>query len=315
MRITPACLLVVPCLAVPALADEVVLVTGEKLTGTITSSEGETVVLEHPVLGRLVIPKSKLAAPTPPVSPVAPVAPVAPATPAPAPAAPPAPPEDPNPWKFKVEAGVTGSAGNVEQSDLHAAISTVLDNDARKVQAKAAMTRSEIEGEKTKDQSFVEATHDWKFKDSPWTVFVTGRGDFDRFQDWDERASLGVGAGYLVFSEKTFTARARAGLAATREWGASGPDRGDWRPEALAGAEANWQPNATNTVEVKTTVYPDLNAGGEYRWISSAAWSIKLSTTSSLSLKLGIENEFDSHREAPFDENDFKYFAALLWEF
>lgn len=296
-----------PFLAASAFADEVVLVTGEKLTGTITSSDGTHVVLEHPVLGRLVIPRSKLhpSAPSPDAIPAAP----------PAPVAPPAPPAPPNPWKFKVEAGVSGSAGNTEQSDLHAAISAVLDDDERKIQAKAAMTRSETEGVKTKEQSFIEATHDWKFKDSPWTVFVTGRGDFDRFQDWDERASLGAGAGYLLFDEKTFKARARGGLAATREWGSSDPDREDWRPEALIGGEATWLANDTNTIEVKTTVYPDLDETGEFRWISSAAWSIKLSKESSVSLKLGVENEYDSHREAPFDENDFKYFAALLWEF
>lgn len=315
MRLTSAflgfVLVSAPFLAATAFADDVVLVTGEKLTGTITSMEGDSIVLEHPVLGRLVIPKSKVSVPLNGAEPIMPKPPVAP----PEPPAPPAPPAEPNPWKFKVEAGVSGSAGNTEQSDLHAAISAVLDNDARKVQAKAAMTRSETEGVKTKEQSFVEATHDWKFKDSPWTVFVTGRGDFDRFQDWDERASVGVGAGYLLFNEKTFTARARGGLAATREWGSTDPDREDWRPEALIGGEATWMPNDTNTIEVKTTVYPDLDETGEFRWISSAAWSIKLSKENSLSLKLGVENEYDSHREAPFDENDFKYFAALLWEF
>ena len=48
--------------------------------------------------------------------------------------------------------------------------------------------------------------------------------------------------------------------------------------------------------------------------VGTAAWSIKLSTDG-LSLKLGIEDEYDTHREDPFEKSDLKYFLALLYEF
>ena len=289
-----------------ALADEVRLSTGEVLHGTIVERNDTSVILDHPVLGRLVIPVAQTAAASPTAEPT-PAAATAPAAPVATPA--------PSPWKFSAELGASGSSGNTDQSDLHAAIGALYEDDVRRLKADAGWATSKTDGDKTKNQQFVEATHDWLFNDSPWSVFATGRMDWDEFQDWDRRATVGGGVGYLAVKQDDLSVRLRAGLVFTREWGSSDPDREDWRPEGLLGAEANWKLNETNTIEAKATWYPDLHDTGEYRIVTSAAWSVKLSTESALSLKLGAEDEYDSHAEEPFDSNDFRWFAALLYEF
>jgi hypothetical protein len=83
----------------------------------------------------------------------------------------------------------------------------------------------------------------------------------------------------------------------------------------LIGLETLWKPNELNTIEARSTCFPDLDETGEYRVLSAASWSIKIAKDSGLALKLGVEHEYDSHREPPFEKSDFRYFAALLWEF
>jgi putative salt-induced outer membrane protein YdiY len=287
MRRVAACCLV--SLAGVAFGDEVELSTGEKLKGTIVSRDAEKIVLDHPVLGRLTIPAAQIK--------------------------PEAPPPEPDDWKFKAELGATGSSGNVDQSALHAAVSAVLDNDARRLKAEVGHSSAETEDVKTQDKTFAEATHDWKFKGSPWSLFVTGRMDWDEFQDWDRRATLGVGAGYALSDTDELKARLRLGFAETREWGASDDDNNRWRPEALLGAEASWKLNETNSIDGKVTYYRDLRETSEWRAIGALSWSVKLAKESPLSLKFGVEDEYDTHRDAPFEKNDFRYFAALVAEF
>ncbi len=270
-----------------ARADDVELVTGEKLTGTIVSRDAEKIVLDHPVLGRLTIPVSQLKPPAPP----------------------------PPPWKFKAELGASGSRGNVDQSDLHAAIGAVLDDDARRLKMDLVHTQAKTGGTKTADNTYFEAIHDWKIKDSPWSAFATGRLDWDRFQDWSSRASIGAGAGYALSDTKDLKARVRAGMAATREWGGSESKNNHWRPEATLGGDATWNLNETNTIEGQITYYRDLKETSDYRMLGSIAWSVKLAKDSPLSLKFGLEDEYDTHRDAPFKKNDLRYFAALVCTF
>jgi hypothetical protein len=215
-RIALAALFVLTA-SLPALADEIELVTGERLRGIIVERDDAKVILNHPVLGTLIIPAANVKPGTP-----EPAAPAAPAKgpdgkPAPAPAVPPAPPA-PSPWKFRVEFGASGSSGNTDQSDLHAAVSALYETEKRRFKAEGGWANAETDNERTKNQQFVAAIHDWFIKDSKWSFFVSGRKDWDDFQDWDHRASVGAGVGYAFVKRDDFELRGRVGLAATHEW-------------------------------------------------------------------------------------------------
>jgi hypothetical protein len=270
-----------------ARADDVELATGEKLKGTIVTRDAKQIVMDHPVLGRITIPVEKLAPPPPPK------------------------PE----WTFRAEFGASGTDGNVDQSALHAAVGAILDNDKRRFKAELGWFRAETEDVKTADKTHLEAIHDWKFAGSKWSVFAAGRVDWDDFQDWEERASIGAGVGYALVDERDLKSRVRVGFAETREWGGSDDDDDGWRPEGLLGADLFWNVNDTNTIEARVTYFPDLRDGGEYRVVGSVSWSVKLAVDSPLSLKIGVDDEYDSHRDAPFEKNDLRYFAALVATF
>ena len=65
----------------------------------------------------------------------------------------------------------------------------------------------------------------------------------------------------------------------------------------------------------QATYYPDLSDTPEYRTLSVAGISYKLDDQGTLSLRAGVEHEYDTHRQDPFKRTDVRYFALLVMEF
>ncbi len=299
MRKKSAAAFLLVCSGALAWGDEVKLLSGETLTVTDVKTDGTHVTMVHPVLGRLEVPAThvteikhndgtKVTGTGDPI------------------------PEPPPKWKFRAELGVNGSSGNTRTQDLRAAIGALLETPSERWKFDGVYNRSKTDGEVTKKNWYLQGLHDWLFKDSPWLLFAQARYDWDDFQPWDSRISAGVGIGYTLIKNDDTQLRLRAGFFETRENG--GPNDGEWRPEGMLGADASHKLSKSQTLEGAITWYPDLQEAGEYRILASAAWSIKL-TDNGLSLKAGVEEEYDTHRESPFERADVKYFAALLYEF
>jgi len=298
-----------PSVAAPAgtQPDTVELDTGDRLRGRVLSRTLTEVVLDHPVLGKLTIPADRVKQAANSLG--QPYA-VAPAAPAPAPP----PPE----WKFSGELGVNGTEGNVDSQDLRAAVQALLETPDHRWKFGAGWMRSETEDVKTKEQGYVEGLKDFLYPGSPWFWFLQARMDWDDFQLWDSRFTGGFGAGYTLYDTEAFKLRFRAGLNYAREFNVSEtlyPDYEDDRWEGLLGAESVWKITKDQSLEGKVTWYPDLEESGEYRIVGSLAYSINLSESGSLALKIGLEEEYDTHRVDPAEESDFKYFIALLFRF
>jgi putative salt-induced outer membrane protein YdiY len=290
--------------AAAAYADEVVLETGERLQGTVLSRTEAEVVLDHPILGKLTIPAGKVVEAKTPKGEAVPVAPP--------------PPPPPTEWKYSGEVGVNGTEGNVDNQDLRAAVQALYEGKEHRWRFAAGYSRSETEDVKTKDQGYVEGLKDFLYEGSPWFWFLTARMDWDDFQVWDSRFAGGAGAGYAAYETDEFKLRFRAGLNYIREFNVDEdafPDYDDDRWEGLLGAESVWKLTKGQVLEGKVTYYPDFDDTGEFRVVGSLAWSVDLNESGSLAFKLGLENEYDSHREDPAEENDLKYFAALLFRF
>lgn len=298
-------------LAAPAFADEVELVTGEVLKGSNVVQEEGRVKIDHPVLGRIDLASSSVrAVRRDGASDLAAAIASMPAGIGGDDAAG-APAKEPQ-WKFRIEVGVNGTSGNTRTQDIHLGGGALLEQEEHRWKFDAQYARSKTAGVKTTDQWFVQGLKDWMWKDSRWIAFVTARYDADKFQAWDKRVSLGAGAGYKVVDEADLKVRLRAGLNETKEFGS---DTDQWRTEGLLGIDMSRKINDSQNLEASATYYPDFRDSPEYRVVSSVAWSIKLSQTEALSLKIGVQDEYDSHRENPFKRNDLKYYAALLYEF
>jgi len=295
--------------AAAASADEVVLTSGEVLKVTNVKTADGRVEMDHPLLGHLSIAAVEVTSIKGADGMVLPGPGVVP------PSAPPAPPPPPKPeepkWKTKAELGINGTSGNTRSSDLRAAIGTKLETETQRWVFDGVYMKSRTDGETTVKNWYVQGLHDWLFKDSPWLLFVTGRYDWDQFQNWDKRVQAGAGAGYRLFDDECLKVRLRAGFNEVKEYGS---DDTSWRPEGILGAEGSYKINESQSLTASVIYYPDLKDFWKYRIVGQAGWSIKLNDKG-LSMLLGATDEIDSHTTHPVKKSDIKYFLALIYEF
>jgi len=324
--IATGCGLAAAMWAPTALADTVTLQTGETLVGTVVEQTEQAVVLEHPVLGPLMIPAEQVSAVT--VGDAAPTE--APAdAPAPAEAAvqaePEAPPAAPTPappptgfrkllaeWDNSISLGVSGSQGNTDDVSLRAQFQSRKETETDRWTVDLRYYFEQEEGD-TSDNNFIgDLVKDWLFQDSPWLLFAKGRYEYDQFEQWKHRVSGFGGVGYTWFKQEDFEFNTRLGGGVTREF--SGQE--ETRPEALIAAElVIWKPTEAQSVTASTTLFPDLGDFAEFRWVTTAEWRIAINQADGMSVRLGIENEYESEVASGSEHNDLKYYGALSLDF
>ena len=168
--------LVVLALCAPALAEEIVLTSGEVLQADVIEDGATSVVIDHPILGVIAIPREKVAKIgskiiTPPVSDAKPAS-TGDGKAAPAAGAKPA--KDIPEWKLAAEVGVTGSDGNSETMNIHVGLAGQKKTRRYRWTMKAGWDKSRDDHETTEDEKFVAMVFDYFIDDSK---FYRGRID------------------------------------------------------------------------------------------------------------------------------------------
>lgn len=330
-------------LAEKARPDELVLSTGETLRGCVTRQNEAVVTFVHPVLGTLELQRHQvleirhLAAPPAATQPATPVA-------ATAPAAGPAPPEDsalaqavapttcPTPpaleaavastrparltwwrgWKSRLEAGLTGNAGDNDELVTRTALQTKRNTDRLRTRGELLYYFSQSDGDMTENEFTAAAGNDWLMPSTPWFYFAESRYEYDELSDWNQRLAGDGGAGYAWFDTPQFHLDTRVGAGASKELAGSNDDL---KPEGVLGADVCRKiADGRQEIAATTRVFPDLADCGQWRARSSAEWRIKLAQVDGMSLKLGLEHEFESQSDRG-QQYDLKYFASLVYEF
>ncbi|CAE7826326.1 nudF [Symbiodinium necroappetens] len=292
-------------------ADVVVLNTGERLYGEVTSQDGDGVVLEHPVLGTLTLSAGVVNQviltddATPPAPEEAAEQDATPddAEPTPAEEVVEAVTEVLKPapeWESRLDVGFSISEGNTENSNLTISFKTVRDSEKEKTTIDAAYYFAEDSGEESENKATVGLNHDWKLPDSPWLYFARGRFDYDEFNSWRRRITAGGGVGYQFYDEDDFTLTGRAGLVAVQEYES---DRDDVRLEGLLGVDLTWQIDKTQAFELSSTYFPDFDETGEFRLLTDAKWTLNLPQYEGASIFVGVRHEHQSVVD-PGREND-----------
>ena len=94
-----------------------------------------------------------------------------------------------------------------------------------------------------------------------------------------------------------------------------GGEDDSFTPEGLAGLDFKYVISDRQEFTLSNTLYPDLGDFGQFRNITGAAWTLLIEEEPKLSLKLGIENEYESDPSGDSKHNDLKYYGALVYEF
>jgi len=215
-------------------------------------------------------------------------------------------------WSGGVELGLNGSSGNTDRFNFRVGVNGSRETDFNLTVASFTYSYATENGNETQNRARLDARNDFKIGDTRWSIFAQGAFDYDEFQDWDLRIAAFVGVGYrLIDTEKT-RLNLRAGVGAQREIGGS---NNKIRPEALLGADFFTQLTAKQKLTASVDVFPSLDRGGEFRSTAKAAWEILLDEEANLSLKIGVENRYDSQAADGFKKNDFDYYALLVFSF
>jgi putative salt-induced outer membrane protein YdiY len=217
-------------------------------------------------------------------------------------------------WKGGVELGVNGSEGNTE--NLNARAGVTMERKGAIMDNKASLTynRATSNSQTTANRFVADLRNDYKFaKGSPWRVFTHGSYENDDFQQWQHRITLDAGIGYGFIENETTTLIGRLGLGATKKIG--GGSENKWTPEAIIGGDFSHKINERQKIFATVDLRPSLDPTGPYRVDAKAGWELLVDPDTKMSLKVGVEDRYDSNPGSGKKRNDFQYFAMLVWSF
>jgi putative salt-induced outer membrane protein YdiY len=275
------------------IAEVFVLSNGDSIDATVIEETDETIVVEHPQLGRVVLERSGLK--------------------------PPDPPAPPNPglfgtrflegWSRNISAGFSGSSGNSNDASVNGSIALSRSTDDYRSAFNSSYFYASQNGASNTNEFFANYQHDFTRKDSSFYPFVKARYQHDVFQAWSDRVTASGGGGYDLLQRETLHLRGELGVGFSRSWGSERA----WRPEGVASLVLEWNPADGQQLTADITYYPDFDDLGEFRALANTAYLIAITQLDGLSLKLGAKNEYDSNQ--PGDNNNLKYYGNLVYDF
>jgi putative salt-induced outer membrane protein YdiY len=288
-----------------ASAAEIQLDSGDRLTGSIVSETPESLVLDHPSLGRLEIAMARIASIDGGENAARELADIALAQLAEA-------EEEASPWKTSVRFGLAATFGNTDEQTATAGVDSKRETDETRLILDGSYYYSQSDGDRTDNKFTAGVRHDWLLPDSKWFFFAQGRYDYDEFESWEHRFGGHGGIGYEFITSDEFDLRGRIGAGATKEWKS---DDEDLKPEGLLGLDLRWQIKEGHSFILGTTLFPDLGDFGEFRWVTRADYSLLLSESLNMSFTIGLRDEYQSEVDPGSKHNDLRITAGLQFDF
>ncbi|GAB4108111.1 MAG: hypothetical protein Kow00105_14200 [Phycisphaeraceae bacterium] len=214
-------------------------------------------------------------------------------------------------WDKHFELGLTGTDGNTQTSNVRVGFTALREDDEQRTKLGLSHFRAEDDGILTRNEAAGEVTQDWLMPGSPWFKFANGKLEYDQFKDWETRASGFFGVGKQILDTDRHNLIGRVGGGGSYEFDSIN----EFVPEAMLGLEWVHNINDRQTLTGYITVFPDMDEFGESRSLAGGAWTIKIDQADGLSLKLGIDNEYESRTEGAAKHNDVKYYGTLVFDF
>lgn len=216
----------------------------------------------------------------------------------------------PDPWETSIEVGINGYDGTTESMSMRVGGHLQRKTDWNKVDLQLLYNQTSSEGTQTQNNAVFDGRHDWLLGESPWTLFVATSLLYDEFQAFDLRFAANGGVGYQLIETERTNLIGRFGAGTSREFG--GPDD-RWVPEALLGAEYDFAISDCQKLYAKVDYFPDWADFASYRVVSDAGWELVVDAETNLSLKLSVNDRYDSTPNGA-EPNLLNYAVLLLWK-
>jgi len=214
-------------------------------------------------------------------------------------------------WSREVDLGVNGSKGNSDNMHLHAGARLKTKDTLMRWDIATEYNSSEDSGNKSKNDFFMRFNRDFLIPDANHFYFTEGRYEWDDFQDWDYRISLGGGIGSQLIKTENWLVNGRVGFGFRQDFGG---EESTLIPEAVLAMGSNWAIAERHSLELRNTLYPNLTDFGAFRNITALNWKIGLDQINSLDLKVGLQNDHDSKPEGDSKKNDITYNVSLVFK-
>ncbi|MCH2141762.1 MAG: DUF481 domain-containing protein [Phycisphaerales bacterium] len=317
-----ACALLI---GVQSSAAEQVLVTlsnGDQLHGTLVQETSGKLVIEHPILGKVEMPRmgtalqivggaaKKSEAERPEGSKTKPQKnnEVNPAS---------ANSTDtaeikaaPNPWKGSVSLAASASDNTKTTYNVRLGGELKRTLPLEKFSLTASWYWNQSDGRTTDNDVLVRADQEWDIERSKWFYFAQGTWQYDQFESWGHRLSPYGGIGYNIFDTDDLTLALKGGGGATVLYNNREVD-----PQLLFEISTSWKINKRQTLTGFVSMAPDVTDWSNYLLTIQADWKLKLDDDSSWSLALGLRNIHYSQPTGGASADDFKAYAGIDYGF
>ncbi len=149
---------------------------------------------------------------------------------------------------------------------------------------------------------------DWLVPDSRWFWRGGSSYQFDKFESWKQRLVLFGGPGYHRLEGDVHDLDGLLGLAFAREEG----DRDDSKGEVVVGFDYVWTVSDGLSFAFSNNAFTEMVPdAGNLRNLTTSELRWSVMKDPALSLKLGVENEYETQVESDDEKNDLYYYLSL----
>ena len=325
---------------VPGQTVIVALSSGDAIRATLVSETNDSIVLLHPILGKVTLPRASVASiaavPTPAAAPAntqddsllrqeaqpaanaamdAPrpqdgVNPADDATAKDAIAAPAAPP---SPWKFVLDANVNYVNAANNQLDFRAAGAAIYEvTDVEKWSNNVEYFYKVVDGGNTDNNLLGTSTYDRRFESNPRILwFVKGQGQMAPLESYENRLSGWGGLGYEFLKMPPAKMIGKLGVGYTYEFG----DQNEGQAELYAELEWDWKITERQALVGSYWIAPAFDDFTNFIFLFRTEWTMAIEDIKGLKLLGGVRWQYQSD-VTPKDaiQNDIRLYAGLRFE-
>ena len=293
LRNVVVCLLVVSAQA--AHADTIKLKSGDELNARILEVTADTVIIDHPELGRVKIPRDKVETDLG---------------------------DKLNPglfgtgfmrgWNRRIDLGINGSQGNSIATNITGGLNFNYKDKRKRWLVTGRYFFQRDETGPTDNNARLDLRRDWLLPDSPWFAYGAMRYQYDQFESWLHRIVVSAGPGYNLFKREKQALDVRLGPAYTRDFGGGGTNKA----EVLTAIDYSWKPRKRFKFTLSNLFFTEVGPSpGEFRNVTLAQGTMRLLDDPELDLIIGGENEYESDLRSPDKKNTLRYYMTFGMNF
>ncbi|MGE3776608.1 MAG: DUF481 domain-containing protein [Pirellulaceae bacterium] len=213
-------------------------------------------------------------------------------------------------WSGGLEIGINSTEGNAEAFSSRFGGNLKRKSELWEFKADATYAKSTANGNETQHNALFNSGYERAFGETNWSHFGKLNLEYDEFKAFDLRLAMNMGLGYQFLKSDVATVKTRFGAGTSHE--INSPDS-RWVAEAVFGLDISHQLSSRQKIALTSDYFPEWGDFSNFRLVTDASWSVALDDASKLSLKLSVNERYDSTPNGR-KPTDIIYALLLLWQ-